>query len=390
VTVTTDETRIGEPLKGFTVGVTAARRSEEFSTLLTRRGATVVNAPAIRIIPLVDDAELERVSRELIERPAEITVATTGIGFRGWMEAVDGWGLAEELGAALGESRILARGPKAKGAIRAADLREEWSPASESSAEVLDHLLSEGVEGKRIAVQLHGATTEWEPLPDFCEVLRLAGAEIVPVPVYRWTPPPDQAAMDRLIELTVTGGLDAVSFTSAPAVASMLMRAKEIGLVEPLLAAFGGRVLAVCVGPVTAAPLEALGVQTTMPTRARLGSLARHIAEELPRRAMKVRAAGHDLSVRGSCVVVDDEVRQLAPAAMSLMRTLARRPGRVVSREELLAVLPGGGGDTHAVETAIARLRSCLGAPKIVQTVVKRGYRLAVDDPADCDDDGKR
>ncbi|MGW6694586.1 uroporphyrinogen-III synthase [Rhodococcus sp. NPDC054953] len=375
----------GEPLKGFTVGMTAARRSEEFGTLLTRRGATLVQAAAIRIIPLVDDAELERVSRELIERPAEITVATTGIGFRGWMEAADGWGLAEDLGRSLGRSRILARGPKAKGAIRAADLREEWSPPSESSAEVLDHLLAEGVEGKRIAVQLHGATTEWEPLPDFCEVLRIAGADVVPVPVYRWTPPDDQTAMDRLIELTVGGGLDAVSFTSAPAVAAMLMRAKEIGLIDPLLKAFDGRVLAVCVGPVTAAPLEALGVHTTMPGRARLGSLARHIAEELPRRAMRVNAAGHELSVRGGCVVVDGEVRQLAPAAMALMRTLAHRPGRVVSREDLLAVLPGGGGDTHAVETAIARLRSCLGAPKIVQTVVKRGYRLAID-PVECGD----
>ncbi|WP_345345312.1 winged helix-turn-helix domain-containing protein, partial [Rhodococcus olei] len=157
-----------------------------------------------------------------------------------------------------------------------------------------------------------------------------------------------------------------------------------------LLAALGGRVVPVCVGPVTAAPLKALGVRTTMPARARLGSLARHIAEELPRRAMTIRAAGHQLSVRGGCVVVDGEVRQLAPAAMALMRTLAHRPGRVVSREELLAVLPGGGGDTHAVETAIARLRSCLGAPKIIQTVVKRGYRLAVD-PGECGDDaGKR
>ena len=70
---------------------------------------------------------------------------------------------------------------------------------------------------------------------------------------------------------------------------------------------------------------------------------------------------------------------------MSLMRALARHPGRVVSREELLATLPGGGDDTHAVETAIARLRSSLGAPKVIQTVVKRGYRLAVDH-AECAD----
>ena len=373
------------PLAGFTIGVTAARRSEEFATLLTRRGASVVHAPAIRIIPLSDDTELERVTRDIVANPPEIAVATTGIGFRGWMEAAEGWGVAEELTKALGSTRLLARGPKAKGAIRAADLREEWSPASESSAEVLDHLLAEGVEGVRIAVQLHGATTEWEPIPDFCEVLRCAGAEVIAVPVYRWTPPDDQSPMDRMIELTVSSGLDCLSFTSAPAVASMLMRAKETGLIEPLLYSLRGRVLAACVGPITAAPLEELSVATSMPGRARLGALARHIADELPRRANRIQADGHLLSVRGGCVVVDGEVKQLPPASMALMRTLARQPGRVVSRENLLAALPGCGEDTHAVETAIARLRAALGTPKAIQTVVKRGYRLALD-PAECVD----
>jgi len=33
----------------------------------------------------------------------------------------------------------------------------------------------------------------------------------------------------------------------------------------------------------------------------------------------------------------------------------------------------------------VARLRASLGAPKAVQTVVKRGYRLALD-PVDCVD----
>ncbi|MGY2063314.1 uroporphyrinogen-III synthase, partial [Nocardia gipuzkoensis] len=141
-----------ECLDGFTVGITAARRADELGTLLARRGATIVAAPAIRIIPLADDSELERVTRQLVSDPPQITVATTGIGFRGWMEAAEGWGLAESLRTTLGATRLLARGPKAKGAIRAAELREEWSPASESSAEVLDHLLAEGVQGVRIAV----------------------------------------------------------------------------------------------------------------------------------------------------------------------------------------------------------------------------------------------
>jgi uroporphyrinogen-III synthase len=69
-------------------------------------------------------------------------------------------------------------------------------------------------------------------------------------------------------------------------------------------------------------------------------------------------------------------------AGMAILRALARRPGRVVARAELLRSLPGGSSDEHAVETAMARLRTALGEPKLVQTVVKRGYRLALDPAA--------
>jgi len=81
-------------------------------------------------------------------------------------------------------------------------------------------------------------------------------------------------------------------------------------------------------------------------------------------------------------VLVDGELRVLPPNGMTLLRALARRPGRVVPRAELLAALPGRGNDEHAVETAVARLRAALGSPKLVQTVVKRGYRLALDPAA--------
>ena len=46
------------PLAGYTVGITAARRREEFAAALERRGAKVVSGPAIRIVPLADDSEL--------------------------------------------------------------------------------------------------------------------------------------------------------------------------------------------------------------------------------------------------------------------------------------------------------------------------------------------
>lgn len=145
------------PLEGFTVGVTAARRAEELGALLERRGAQVLHAPALRIVPLPDDTELMAVTRDLIERAPDIVIATTAIGFRGWIEAAEGWGLGEALLERLTGVELLARGPKVRGAIRAAGLTEKWSPASESMAEVLDRLLAEGVAGRRVALQLHGS-----------------------------------------------------------------------------------------------------------------------------------------------------------------------------------------------------------------------------------------
>lgn len=266
-----------------------------------------------------------------------------------------------------------------KGAVRAAGLTERWSPSSESMAEVLDRLLEEGVEGRRIAVQLHG-----EPLPGFVEALRESGAEVVGVPVYRWMPPEDIGPLDRLLDTTVAGGIDALTFTSAPAAASLFSRAQERGMLDDLLAVLGHEVLAACVGPVTAVPLQARGVPTVQPERFRLGPLVQLLCRELPARTRTLPVAGHRLEIRGHAVLVDGRLRPVPPAGMSLLRALAHRPGWVVPRATLLRALPGTGRDEHAVETAMTRLRAALATPHLIQTVVKRGYRLSLDTPNDC------
>ncbi|MEU8523034.1 uroporphyrinogen-III synthase [Streptomyces sp. NPDC048577] len=366
------------PLAGFTVGVTAARRADELAALLRRRGAAVVHGPALRIVPLADDTELVSATRDLIAHTPDVVVATTAIGFRGWVEAADGWGHGEALLACLGRAELLARGPKVKGAVRAAGLTEAWSPSSESMAEVLDRLLAEGVAGRRVALQLHG-----EPLPGFVEALAEGGAEVVGVPVYRWMPPEDIGPLDRLLDAVVHRALDAVTFTSAPAAASLLTRAADRGVKDELLAALRHDVLAVCVGPVTAVPLQAHGIDTLQPARFRLGPLVQLLCQELPSRARSLPLAGHRVEIRGHAVLVDGRLHPVPPAGMALLGTLARRPGWVVSRADLLRALPGAGRDEHAVETAMARLRTALGTPKLIQTVVKRGYRLALDPAAD-------
>ncbi|MCW2667660.1 MAG: putative transcriptional regulator [Frankiales bacterium] len=364
------------PLHGFTVAVTAARRREELTNLLLRRGARVIEAPAIRIVPTEQDDQLLAATRLCVAEPVDVVVATTGIGFRGWMQAADGWGLGEALRAQLARAELLPRGPKAKGAVRAAGLTEAWAPDSESSDEVLAHLLAEGVDGRRIAVQLHG-----EPLPEFTAGLRAAGATVVEVPVYRWVPAEDLRPLRRLVEQVATAQVDCVTFTSAPAVASLLTLAKDEDRYDAVVGALSADVLAACVGPVTAAPLERLGVPTVQPERARLGALVRTVVEQLPlHRSRTILAGDHRLELRGHNVLVDGAPVDLTVRQAAILAALVSSEGRVLSRAELLtqAWPDTERADEHAVEMNVARLRSALGpAGRVVETVVKRGYRLA-------------
>jgi uroporphyrinogen-III synthase len=366
-----------QALAGYTVGVTAARRREELGTALERRGARVMYGPAIRIVPLADDTELLEATKRCLAAPLDYVVATTGIGFRGWMDAAETWGLAPALVDALAEAQILARGPKVRGAIRATDLREAWSPESESTTEVLEHLLANyELDGRRVAVQLHG-----EPLPDLVDTLRGSGADVIEVPVYRWVPPEDELPLRRLIEATVATVLDCVTFTSAPAAVNFLRTADDLGCGAELRAALKGPVLCAAVGSVTAGPLQRADIPVIQPDRFRLGALVREVVEQLPARAEVHSPAGHRLELRGHAVLLDDALVPLPGAGMSLLRELTSRPGQVFSRDALGRYLPGESSEGHAVEVAIARLRTALGDPAIIQTVVKRGYRLCVDVP---------
>ncbi|MDT4988487.1 MAG: uroporphyrinogen-III synthase [Micromonosporaceae bacterium] len=360
-----------EPLTGYTVAVTADRRREDLAELLHRWGARVVLAPALRVVPLADDTELRLATRASVARPLDMIIVTTGVGLRGWLEAAEGWGLAEPLRYRLGAGYLVTRGPRVGAAVRAAGLADSWSPGSESDDEVLDHVLDLGVAGKRIALQLHG-----EPQPEFSAALRDAGADVIEVPVYRWAPPLDPAPLRRLVDLIAGRLVDAVTFGSAPAVGSLLRAAGPDA--EPVLHALRTGVIAACVGPMTAAPLRRHGVPVIEPSRARLGALVRALVEELPRRARTLRIAGTAVTLRGHAAIVDGTLRPLAPAPMSVLRALADNPGRVLSRACLLRSLPRG-ADEHAVEMAVARLRVALGGTGYVQTVAKRGYRLRVD-----------
>ena len=365
-----------QPLAGYRIGVTAARKVEEQVQLLERRGATVVWAPALSNDPnRIDEPSLRAATEDVLSRPIDLFLATTGIGMKTWFAAAESWGMLDPLVAALGEAEILARGPKSVGALRRQGLRELWAPESEEFEDVLGFLRGRDLSGLRIVVQEHG-----QSLSMAAHALRRRGADVTSVVIYRVVSADDPEPMFHLVDQIADRELHAVTFTSAPAVAALMEAAGSTGRRDEVVGAFQADVVAACVGPVTAAAFEMWGVPSIFPERSRLGAMVKQLEIELPSRSAGVtlHVAGHTLLLHGEEVLLDGVSVRLTPAPLAVLQALLVNPGHVVSRRELLAALPSGTASSeHAVEMAVARLRSALGT-RLVQTVVKRGYRLAV------------
>ena len=256
-------------MAGRTVLITADRRSEDLADAFARRGAAIRHAPAMTIVHHSDDEQLVDDTRALVADPP---VITTGAGLRGWMEAAEVAGLDDALRAALADAYIVARGPKAKGALISRGLRADWVAESETAAEIIEHLLDRGVEGTTVAVQHHGNGSD-----GIDDALAQAGARVAPFVVYRWGPAPDPAAVTASTREAAAGEIDVVVFTSAPAVASWWTAAEEAGVADAIVRRSRDDLLVAAVGPVTAAPLRAKGVEPLVPERSRMGALIRAV-----------------------------------------------------------------------------------------------------------------
>jgi uroporphyrinogen-III synthase len=363
------------PLAGWTVAVTADRRAEEQVVLLERRGATTVHAPTVRTLPLVEGDQLTAAIDCLITDPPDIVVLLTGIGTRGLVAAAEGIGRDADLLAALASSTVVARGPKAAGAATTVGFDVAWHAESERSMEIYERLRSDAARGARIAVQRDGAAT-----PLLADSLRVLGGRTLDIPVYRWELPLDTRPALRLVDAIVDRAVDAVTFTSRPAIVHLVELAAEMGRAGAMVDAFNTDVLPVCVGPVCAEAAMDAGLRdAVVPRRARLGAMVQNLAASVSERSRTIVRNGATVTLQGRAVFVDGALTTLGSRERSVLEHLLDAAGAVVPKGRLLRAVWGPEfDDDHAVEVAVGRLRRGLGpAGASVETVPRRGYRLA-------------
>jgi len=223
------------------------------------------------------------------------------------------------------------------------------------------------------------------------ELFERAGAQVLLAPVTakvagapggqdsRWPLPGDSRPARGLLAAACGRRLDAVTFTSAAAVANLFALAELTGRREQLGEALNDGVVAATIGPGTTATARALGVggpvQAAQPT---LPGLAQAVVDAMGGRRHRLRVGPSELVVQGSVVRVDGERVELSGRERALLEALCRRTGAVVPRAVLVQELWAGAGTSpHTVDVTVARLRRRLGTTGgAIRTVARRGYWL--------------
>jgi uroporphyrinogen-III synthase len=232
--------------------------------------------------------------------------------------------------------------------------------------------------GRRVVAQI-----ETDAQRELCHALRAVGAVVVEVATSQFAAPTHMDVVRRLNDLIVRRHVDAVVLAGAAVAQNLVDQATADHTLDEVLNALVDDVMAVCMGPLTAAPLVNRGVPVMRATEPVPRSLAALVLTDLPRRAIVVEVAGRRIEVRGQAVVIAGQLVPVQAGPLAVLRALASRPGRVLSAAEIRAVIPHSSPvDDHAVEMAVSRLRGSLDGNlaglELVQTVMKRGYRLAV------------
>ncbi|MFK3679110.1 winged helix-turn-helix domain-containing protein [Microbacterium sp. NPDC090218] len=185
------------------------------------------------------------------------------------------------------------------------------------------------------------------------------------------------AALRRAVQRAGSGGVDAVLFLSSSM--TWIETAERAGVLDATRRRTGsGRLLLAALDREEADRLRAARLPAAFTDEQSVTALARGVVAHYGNGSGSLVTDAGRLEVRSGGVVVDERFIPLSRGAAGVIEALFLAGGRVLSRAEIGRGLPGGERSGRAVEVAVARLRESLDGVDLVQTVVKRGYRLAV------------
>jgi uroporphyrinogen-III synthase len=257
-----------------------SRRAKEIGQLIANNGGMPMVAPSTREVPSGPNDEELKFAADLQQDQYGAVILLTGVGTRVLAQAIESVLPREQFVAALSRTKVVARGPKPIAVLREFGVPVALAvPEPNTWREILQSLDQNSdkipLNGKLVAVQEYGV-----PSPELYAGLSERGAEVFPVPVYKWRPPEDTRPLRNAITALSKKEVDVAMFTSSVQIHHLFQFAEEMQLRDAVLAGLHHSVVA-SIGPTTSATLRDFGIQVDVePSHPKMGLLVKEAAEK--------------------------------------------------------------------------------------------------------------
>jgi uroporphyrinogen decarboxylase len=326
-------------LKGFRLVSFESRQAAAMTELIRKQGGDCLSAPSMKEVPLEHNTEAFLFAEKLFDGRIDVLICMTGVGTRALIQTLAPKYGQERVVKALSVPLIVARGPKPvkvlnEFGVPIAVRIGEPNTWREILSELVDHKEVGTLKGRTVAVQEYGVTND-----DLIAGLKRLGANVVRVPVYRWTLPDDLKPLKDAAREALAGRLDAALFTSANQIHNVMRVAAEDGIEKDLADAFN-RLVVCSIGPLCTEALVSHSITVDLePEHSTMGAFALDIARRAPSLAAekKARLAAGPSPAPGAGVTVpaavpsgpDRGADAAALAASPFMKALRREPAEV-------------------------------------------------------------
>jgi uroporphyrinogen-III synthase len=227
-----------QTLAGRTIAVPESRELDVFSSMLERRGATVLRCPLVSILDAPDPRPVLDWLCAFNRGEHDDLILLTGEGLRRLLSCIDTNqpALRAAFLEQLARVRKITRGPKPARVLRELGLKSDIAAQTPTTDGVIASLRGEPLAGRNVAVQLYG-TDPNRPLVDF---LNEAGAHVSTVAPYIYADQTADEGVRQLLTRMAAGDVDVIAFTSTPQVERLF----AVGPIELVRAAVVAQALA--------------------------------------------------------------------------------------------------------------------------------------------------
>jgi len=262
------------PFAGLRVLSLESRRAKEMEALIRREGGDPFIAPSVQERALDDNGDAIRFVERLEADEFDMVIVMTGTGLAFLRDQVVAHSPAGRLGAALGRTTIVSRGPKPLPILRELGARAQIVvPEPNTWREIVEAVAARAE--RRIAVQEYG-----RPNLEMNTALEKLGASVTPVVLYRWELPADAEPLRAAARGLAFRQFDVILFTSSIQLDHLMLIANTLGLESEVANALRQYTAIASVGPVMTASLKAAGLPAELiPVHPKMGALVKVASE---------------------------------------------------------------------------------------------------------------